>query len=143
MTPSKTSLEDLIVTNQENNAHKPSIIEALLSTVDSIFTANRKLQKSRLTPRHIRGIVRVIGTQTYSRTTCEKRFTPFIDPETGEITSAATDNRVLSAIMDAVVTGRISLNGASRDEIIRIFQAVGGTAHEEQISSNPLRRFDY
>ena len=68
---------------------------------------------------------------------CRDRERPFFYKGT------AHDNRVLTAILDGVVTGRISLNGASRDEIIRIFQAVGGQAQEEQQSMNPLRRFDY
>ena len=102
-----------------------------------------RLQKSRLTARQIRGVVRIIATQTFSRATLEDEFTSFIDPDSGEFTTAARDNRVLTAILDGVVTGRISLNGASRDEIIRIFQAVGGQAQEEQQSMNPLRRFDY
>lgn len=144
MTPtSGPSVEDLIVSAQESTKRRPSLVEALLSTVDSIFTANRKLQKSRLTARQVRGVVRIIATQTYSRATLEKKFTSFIDPDSGEFTTAAHDNRVLTAILDGVVTGRISLNGASRDEIIRIFQAVGGQAQEEQQSMNPLRRFDY
>lgn len=141
--PPKPSIEDLIVSNQQAASRKPSIVEALLSTVDGIFTANRKLQKSRLTAQHVRGVVRAIGTQTYSRATLEKDFVSFIDPDTGEMTTETYDNRVLTAVLDGVVTGRISLNGASRDEIIRIFQAVGGAAHEEQSNANPLRRFDY
>lgn len=143
MTSSGPSVEDLIVSAQENTKRRPSLVEALLSTVDSIFTANRKLQKSRLTARQVRGVVRIIATQTYSRATLEDEFTSFIDPDSGEFTTAAHDNRVLTAILDGVVTGRISLNGASRDEIIRIFQAVGGQAQEEPQSMNPLRRYDY
>ena len=138
------SIEDLIVSRQAEVRQKPSLVEALLSTVDSIFTGQRKMQKSRLTARQIRGMVRIIATQTYSRATLEPTFAEFISPETGEFTTGQYDNRVLTAIGDAVITGRISLNGASRDEIIRIFQAVGGAAHEEQAGvGNALRRFDY
>ena len=59
--------EDLIASTS-STAGKPSIIEALLSTVDAIFTNNRMLQRSRLSSRNIRGVVRVIGSQAFLRT---------------------------------------------------------------------------
>ena len=43
----KVSLEDLIVAQSAGDC-QPGIIEALLSTIDSIFTNNRMLQRSRL-----------------------------------------------------------------------------------------------
>src|SRR5690554_7291231 len=62
----KVSLEDLIV-SQSASDDQPGIIEALLSTIDSIFTNNRMLQRSRLSPRHIRGVARVVGTRSEER----------------------------------------------------------------------------
>lgn len=138
---SGVTLEDLIV--KDTSRDKPSIVEALLNTVDSIFTNNRMLQRSRLTARHIRGISKLVGTQTFIRTRFQKRYEPFIDPESGEFTTKAYDNRVLSAIANAVITGRISLDGKSRDEIIRIFQAVGGAEAEIEKQGGLFSRFDY
>jgi len=63
---SKINLEDLIV-GQSNHDDQPGIIEALLSTIDSIFTNSRMLQRSRLSPRHIRGVSKVVGTQSFLR----------------------------------------------------------------------------
>ena len=140
---SKISLEDLIV-SQSNHDEQPGIIEALLSTIDSIFTNNRMLQRSRLSPRHIRGVSKVVGTQAFLRSRFLKRFNPVID-DNGEITTSSVDNRVLTAITDSMLAGRISLEGKSRDEIIRIFQAVGGTVKEEPDGRGGgiLGRFDY
>lgn len=139
----KVSLEDLIV-SQSNHEEQPGIIEALLSTIDSIFTNNRMLQRSRLSARHIRGVARVVGTQTFMRARFLKKFDPVIDND-GEITTSSVDNRVLTAVTDSMLAGRISLEGKSRDEIIRIFQAVGGSAQEEPVgrSGGILGRFDY
>ena len=139
----KVSLEDLIV-SQSNHDDQPGIIEALLSTIDSIFTNNRMLQRSRLSPRHIRGVARVVGTQAFMRARFLKKFNPVID-DNGEITTSSVDNRVLTAVTDSMLAGRISLEGKSRDEIIRIFQAVGGTVQEEPAgrSGGILGRFDY
>lgn len=135
-------VEDLIASASEVNS-KPSIIEALLSTVDAIFTNNRMLQRSRLSQRHIRGVVRVIGSQSFLRARFSKTYKPFLD-ETGEFTETKLDNRVLTAIAQGMISGRISLDGKSRDEIIRIFQAVGGTATQENDHNNRiLGRFDY
>jgi len=122
---SKISLEDLIVT-QSNHDDQPGIIEALLSTIDSIFTNSRMLQRSRLSPRHIRGVSKVVGTQSFLRARLLKRYNPVINDD-GEFTTSSVDNRVLTAVTDTMLAGRISLEGKSRDEIIRIFQAVGGT----------------
>jgi hypothetical protein len=67
-----------------------------------------------------------------------------LDEETGEFTYQKFDNRVLTATAEAVLAGRISLEGKSRDEIIRIFQAVGGTATESSEDHHRiLGRFDY
>lgn len=135
--------EDLIVSTS-SKAGQPSIIEALLSTVDTIFTNNRMLQRSRLSPRNIRGVVRVIGSQAFLRARLERSYKPFLDPDTGEFTYSRFDNRVLTAICEGVLSGRISLDGKSRDEIIRIFQAVGSTVQEEPAGkSGILGRFDY
>jgi len=139
----KVSLEDLIV-SQSNHDDQPGIIEALLSTIDSIFTNSRMLQRSRLSPRHIRGVSKVVGTQAFLRARLLKRYNPVIDAD-GEFTTSSVDNRVLTAITDTMLAGRISLEGKSRDEIIRIFQAVGGTVQEEPTGRNGgiLGRFDY
>lgn len=140
---SKISLEDLIVT-QSNHDDQPGIIEALLSTIDSIFTNSRMLQRSRLSPRHIRGVSKVVGTQSFLRARLLKRYNPVINDD-GEFTTSSVDNRVLTAVTDTMLAGRISLEGKSRDEIIRIFQAVGGTVQEESAGRNGgiLGRFDY
>ena len=138
----KVSLEDLIV-SQSNQDDQPGIIEALLSTIDSIFTNNRMLQRSRLSPRHIRGVARVVGTQAFMRARFLKKFNPVIDDD-GEITTSSVDNRVLTAVTDSMLAGRISLEGKSRDEIIRIFQAVGGTVEQTEPDKGGLfRRYDY
>ena len=137
------SLEDLIV-SQSPSDEQPGIIEALLSTIDSIFTNNRMLQRSRLSPRHIRGVSKVVGTQAFMRSRFLKKFNPVID-DNGEITTSSVDNRVLTAVTDTMLAGRISLDGKSRDEIIRIFQSVGGTVQEEPTGRGGgiLGRFDY
>ena len=138
----KVSLEDLIV-SQSVHDDQPGIIEALLSTIDSIFTNNRMLQRSRLSPRHIRGVARVVGTQAFMRARFLKKYNPVLD-ENGEFTTSSVDNRVLNAVTDSMLAGRISLDGKSRDEIIRIFQAVGGTVERtEPEKSGILGRFDY
>ena len=140
---SKISLEDLIV-SQTNHDDQPGIIEALLSTIDSIFTNSRMLQRSRLSHRHIRGVSKVVGTQSFLRARLLKRYNPVINDD-GEFTTSSVDNRVLTAVTDTMLAGRISLEGKSRDEIIRIFQAVGGTVQEESAGRNGgiLGRFDY
>jgi len=140
---SKINLEDLIV-SQSNHDDQPGIIEALLSTIDSIFTNSRMLQRSRLSPRHIRGVSKVVGTQSFLRARLLKRYNPVINDD-GEFTTSSVDNRVLTAVTDTMLAGRISLEGKSRDEIIRIFQAVGGTVQEESAGRNGgiLGRFDY
>ena len=138
----KVSLEDLIV-SQSNHEEQPGIIEALLSTIDSIFTNNRMLQRSRLSPRHIRGVARVVGTQAFMRARFLKKFNPVIDDD-GEFTTSSVDNRVLTAVTDTMLAGRISLEGKSRDEIIRIFQAVGGSVEQTEPEKGGLfRRYDY
>ena len=138
-------IEDLIAASG-NTSGKPSIIEALLSTVDAIFTNNRMLQRTRLNGRNVRGVARLIGSQSFLRARFGgKTYKPFLSPETGEFSHEKYDNRVLTAIAEGVIAGRISLDGKSRDEIIRIFQAVGG-AGQEQVqggSSRLLGRFDY
>ena len=139
---SKISLEDLIV-SQSNHDEQPGIIEALLSTIDSIFTNSRMLQRSRLSHRHIRGVSKVVGTQAFLRARLLKRYNPVID-ENGEFTTSSVDNRVLTAVTDTMLAGRISLDGKSRDEIIRIFQAVGGTVEQNEPDKGGLfRRYDY
>lgn len=139
---SKINLEDLIV-SQSSHDDQPGIIEALLSTIDSIFTNNRMLQRSRLSPRHIRGVARVVGTQAFMRARFLKKYNPVLD-DNGEFTTSSVDNRVLAAVTDSILAGRISLDGKSRDEIIRIFQAVGGTVERtEPEKSGILGRFDY
>jgi len=139
---SKISLEDLIV-SQSNHEEQPGIIEALLSTIDSIFTNSRMLQRSRLSHRHIRGVSKVVGTQSFLRARLLKRYNPVID-DNGEITTSSVDNRVLTAVTDTMLAGRISLDGKSRDEIIRIFQAVGGTVEQKEPDKGGLfRRYDY
>ncbi len=139
----KINLEDLIV-SQSNDDDQPGIIEALLSTIDSIFTNSRMLQRSRLSHRHIRGVSKVVGTQSFLRARLLKRYNPVINDD-GEFTTSSVDNRVLTAVTDTMLAGRISLEGKSRDEIIRIFQAVGGTVQEESAGRNGgiLGRFDY
>ncbi len=141
---SGVDLEDIIASN-EGGPNKTSLIEALLSTVDAIFTNNRMLQRSRLSQRHIRGVERVVGSQTFLRARFTKSYKPFINPDTGEFTQEKYDNRVLTAITEAMLAGRISLDGKSRDEIIRIFQAVGNSAETPETggSSRLLGRFDY
>ncbi len=137
--------EDLIASTS-STAGKPSIVEALLSTVDAIFTNNRMLQRSRLSSRNIRGVVRVIGSQALLRARLERSYKPFLDPDTGEFTYNRYDNRVLTAVCEGVLSGRISLDGKSRDEIIRIFQAVGNTGQEQPgrgAGGGVLGRFDY
>jgi len=136
--------EDLIASTS-STAGKPSIVEALLSTVDAIFTNNRMLQRSRLSSRNIRGVVRVIGSQAFLRARLERTYKPFLDPDTGEFTYSRYDNRVLTAVCEGALSGRISLDGKSRDEIIRIFQAVGNTGQEQPVGRGGgiLGRFDY
>jgi hypothetical protein len=136
--------EDLI-SSTSSTAGKPSIIEALLSTVDAIFTNNRMLQRSRLSSRNIRGVVRVIGSQAFLRARLERSYKPFLDSDTGEFTYSRYDNRVLTAVCEGALSGRISLDGKSRDEIIRIFQAVGNTGQEQPVGrgGGVLGRFDY
>ena len=139
---SKINLEDLIV-SQSNHDDQPGIIEALLSTIDSIFTNSRMLQRSRLSPRHIRGVSKVVGTQSFLRARLLKRYNPVINDD-GEFTTSSVDNRVLTAVTDTMLAGRISLEGKSRDEIIRIFQAVGGTVEQKEPDKGGLfRRYDY
>jgi hypothetical protein len=139
---SKINLEDLIV-SQNNHDDQPGIIEALLSTIDSIFTNSRMLQRSRLSPRHIRGVSKVVGTQSFLRARLLKRYNPVINDD-GEFTTSSVDNRVLTAVTDTMLAGRISLEGKSRDEIIRIFQAVGGTVEQTEPDKGSLfRRYDY
>ena len=139
---SKINLEDLIV-SQNNHDDQPGIIEALLSTIDSIFTNSRMLQRSRLSPRHIRGISKVVGTQSFLRARLLKRYNPVINDD-GEFTASSVDNRVLTAVTDTMLAGRISLEGKSRDEIIRIFQAVGGRVEQTEPDKGSLfRRYDY
>ena len=139
---SKISLEDLIV-SQSNHDDQPGIIEALLSTIDSIFTNSRMLQRSRLSHRHIRGVSKVVGTQAFLRARLLKRYNPVID-DNGEFTTSSVDNRVLTAVTDTMLAGRISLEGKSRDEIIRIFQAVGRTVEQTEPEKGGLfRRYDY
>src|SRR5690554_1979510 len=138
----KVSLEDLIV-SQSSHDDQPGIIEALLSTIDSIFTNSRMLQRSRLSHRHIRGVSKVVGTQAFLRARLLKRYNPVID-DNGEFTTSSVDNRVLTAVTDTMLAGRISLEGKSRDEIIRIFQAVGGTVEQTETDKGGLfRRYDY
>ena len=142
------TLEDIIASKSANQENKPGIMEALLATVDGIFTNNRRLQKSRLSHRNIRGVVRVIGGQSDLRADFAayegKPFVPFLDADSGEFTHSEYDNPILTAICEGVLSGRISLDGKSRDEIIRIFQAVGGAAREEEVKRNGiLSRFDY
>ncbi|MDD2313117.1 MAG: hypothetical protein PHT14_11310 [Petrimonas sp.] len=136
--------EDLI-SSTSSTAGKPSIIEALLSTVDAIFTNNRMLQRSRLSSRNIRGVVRVIGSQAFLRARLERSYKPFLDSDSGEFTYSRYDNRVLTAVCEGTLSGRISLDGKSRDEIIRIFQAVGNTGQEQPVGRGGgiLGRFDY
>jgi len=136
--------EDLIASTS-STAGKPSIIEALLSTVDAIFTNNRMLQRSRLSSRNVRGVVRVIGSQAFLRARLERSYKAFLDPDTGEFTHSKYDNRVLTAVCEGALSGRISLDGKSRDEIIRIFQAVGNTGQEQPVGRGGgiLGRFDY
>lgn len=139
---SKISLEDLIV-SQTNHDEQPGIIEALLSTIDSIFTNSRMLQRSRLSYRHIRGVSKVVGTQSFLRARLLKRYNPVINDD-GEFTTSSVDNRVLTAVTDTMLAGRISLEGKSRDEIIRIFQAVGGAVEQTEPDKGGLfRRYDY
>jgi len=57
---SKINLEDLIV-GQSNHDDQPGIIEALLSTIDSIFTNSRMLQRSRLSPRQYSWCIKGCG----------------------------------------------------------------------------------
>ena len=138
----KINLEDLIV-SQSNDDDQPGIIEALLSTIDSIFTNSRMLQRSRLSHRHIRGVSKVVGTQSFLRARLLKRYNPVINDD-GEFTTSSVDNRVLTAVTDTMLAGRISLEGKSRDEIIRIFQAVGGTVEQNEPDKGGLfRRYDY
>ena len=136
--------EDLIASTS-SSAGKPSIIEALLSTVDTIFTNNRMLQRSRLSSQNIRGVVRFIGSQAFLRARLERSYKPFLDPDSGEFTYSRYDNRVLTAVCEGALSGRISLDGKSRDEIIRIFQAVGNTGQEQPVGrgGGVLGRFDY
>lgn len=146
MSSKNPTVEDLIATIQSERPREPGIIEALLSTVDGIFTQNRKLQKSRLTARQIRGVVKMVGSQTYSRTVTLKQYRPFIDDSTGEFSSSTYDNRVLTAVGEAVITGRISLNGQSRKEIIEIFKAVSSQAEGEEGAKTkfmPSRSVDF
>ena len=139
---SKINLEDLIV-SQSNHDDQPGIIEALLSTIDSIFTNSRMLQRSRLSHRHIRGVSKLSGTQSFLRARLLKRYNPVINDD-GEFTTSSVDNRVLTAVTDTMLAGRISLEGKSRDEIIRIFQAVGGTVEQTEPDKGSLfRRYDY
>ena len=138
----KINLEDLIV-SQSNDDDQPGIIEALLSTIDSIFTNSRMLQRSRLSHRHIRGVSKVVGTQSFLRARLLKRYNPVINDD-GEFTTSSVDNRVLTAVTDTMLAGRISLEGKSRDEIIRIFHAVGGTVEQTEPDKGSLfRRYDY
>ena len=138
----KINLEDLIV-GQSNDDDQPGIIEALLSTIDSIFTNSRMLQRYRLSHRHIRGVSKVVGTQSFLRARLLKRYNPVINDD-GEFTTSSVDNRVLTAVTDTMLAGRISLEGKSRDEIIRIFQAVGGTVEQTEPDKGSLfRRYDY
>jgi len=103
------------------------------------------LQRSRLSSRNIRGVVRVIGSQAFLRARLERSYKPFLDPDTGEFTYSRYDNRVLTAVCEGALSGRISLDGKSRDEIIRIFQAVGNTGQEQPVGRGGgiLGRFDY
>src|SRR5690606_39506465 len=101
------------------------------------------LQRSRLSPSHIRGVARVVGTQAFMRARFLKKYNPVLD-DNGEFTTSSVDNRVLAAVTDSMLAGRISLDGKSRDEIIRIFQAVGGTVEQTEPDKGGLfRRFDY
>jgi len=101
---SKIILEDLIV-SQSNHDDQPGIIEALLSTIDSIFTNSRMLQRSRLSHRHIRGVSKVVGTQAFLRARLLKRYNPVID-DNGEFTTSSVDNRVLTAVTDTMLAGQ-------------------------------------
>jgi len=84
-----------------------------------------------------------VGTQSFLRARLLKRYNPVID-DNGEITTSSVDNRVLTAVTDTMLAGRISLDGKSRDEIIRIFQAVGGTVEQKEPDKGGLfRRYDY
>lgn len=139
-----SSLDDMIVATTASMAEKPSLIESILSAVDTIFTSHNRLQKTRLSNRNIRGIAKTVAIQTFLRTRLQRTYKPFLAPDSGEFTDSPVDNRILTAVCDAVITSKISLQGKSRDEIIKLFQTLQTVqADQEKQNGGILRRYDY
>lgn len=138
------NLEKMIIQSQEASSSKPSILEAVLFTVTKLF-ASSDIEKSRLNSRNVRGIVRVIGTQSFIRARFSEEYEPYLDEATGNITcNPDCDDRVLSAVAEGVLRANIALNGKNRDELTRMLQAVNGSVESEEIQKGGIfRRFDY
>jgi len=138
------NFEDLIAQRSENAQNKPSIFEQILYSIDTIFTNKNRLQKTRLSNRNIRGIAKVVAINTFLRRRLGRDYASVIDPETGNFTESVYDNKVMTAVTDAVITAKISKDGKSRDEIVQVLSAAQ-TSNVAQTDErgNPLRRFDY
>src|SRR5690554_679930 len=138
------NFEDMIVNQNENKMNKPSIMEQIYYTIDAIFTNKNRLQKTRLSNRNIRGIAKVVAINTFLRRRLGNDYTPVIDPKTGNFTESEYDNKIISAVTDAVITAKISKDGKSREEIVQVLSAAQ-TSNVAQTDErgNPLRRFDY
>ena len=115
----KPSIEDLIVSNQQAASRKPSIVEALLSTV-TVYLRQTANPKIRLTAQHVRGWFGYRHTNLL-RATLEKDFVPFIDPDTGEMTTETYDNRVLTRGLTRSYRPH-HLNGASGTRLSASFK---------------------
>ena len=119
-------------------------MEQIYYTIDAIFTNKNRLQKTRLSNRNIRGIAKVVAINTFLRRRLGNDFEPVIDPKTGNFTESEYDNKIISAVTDAVITAKISKDGKSREEIVQVLSAAQTSSiAQTDEHGNPLRRFDY
>ena len=138
------NFEDMIVKQGEIAQNKPSMMEQIFYAIDAIFTNKNRLQKTRLSHRNIRGIAKVVAINTFLRRRLGSDYKPVIDPETGNFTESKYDNKIIAAVTDAVITAKISLNGLSREEVVKVLSAAQTSSiMQTDEHGNPLRRFDY
>lgn len=110
------AIDDIALAQEQSNSGQSNMAD-ILTAIDKFFNKENIEQKSRLTRRNIRGIMRVRGTNEYFM----RKF--------------GVKNDILETLVDCRIVLSISEKGKGREEMIEMVKSMnGGIQNEQQIS---------
>jgi len=113
------TIEDSMIVDIDEKP-TPSIMENFIAAVQEVFGSRHIDQKTRLTHKNVRGIIKTNSLNEYLKTKSFGKKKGYVQVP------------VLKALCDDKMVKVISIRGKGRDEVIEMFKATAGMGFESQ-----------